>query len=249
MLSAYFDESGTHKQAPIIVIAGWIAGDKEWIKFSNKWQAVLTKYNLPYFHMSEWEGGHGLYKNMTEKEKRLLIDRLTTIIKKHASIGIFGAFHRSTYDEVLREIYGDDYKNKFVKPYGVCAMRCIETTRRWMTSKSLDGPLAYVFETGARYSGQFFEAFKAMQKIPRLKRMYPGGMSFYDKRDMLPLQAADILAYEMYRELINHTKNHLNPRRDVLLNLYSTIPIRGTFYDKNMLRTFIKYLVKDKQSV
>lgn len=246
MFSAYFDESGTDEKSPVIVVAGWLSNDKEWIKLSDKWQAVLTKYNLPYFRMSKWQASQGPYKNMTQKEKNQLIERLTTIIKRHVSIGVFGAFHRSTYDEVLHKMHGKDYKTKFVKPYGTCAMLCIETLRRWMKSKSLDGPLAYVFETGARYSGEFFETFKAAQKGSNFNQSYPGGISFYDKRVVLPLQAADILAYEMYRELKNSIENYPNPRREVLINIRNVVPIRGTFYDKDKLRKFIENLVIDR---
>lgn len=246
MFSAYFDESGTDEKSPVIVVAGWLANDKEWIKLSNKWQAVLAKYDLPYFRMSKWQARQGPYKTMTEKDWKQLIERLTAIIKKHTSIGIFGAFHRATYDEVLREIYGKNYKTKFVKPYGVCAMRCMDTLRRWMKSKSLDGPLAYVFEAGARYSGEFFESYKAAQKGSRFKQSYPGGISFYDKRVMLPLQAADILAYEMYRELKNSIEGYPNPRREVLEDLRSVVPLRGAFYDKVKLRKLIENLVKGR---
>lgn len=109
------------------------------------------------------------YKAMSNKEGIRLINSLIAMIRKHVDVGIFGAFHKPTYDVVLNEIYGKKHKTRFFKPYTLCSMFCLETLRRWANEESLREPISCVFETGARYSGEFFEAFKAAQKNPLFK--------------------------------------------------------------------------------
>jgi hypothetical protein len=65
-----------------------------------------------------------------------------------------------------------------------------------------EGWVRYTFESGARGAGEVLKNFQLNMRFPQQKEHYRLlGLSFEGKRDFLPLQAADILAYELYRHL------------------------------------------------
>jgi hypothetical protein len=42
-LQGYFDDSGSHDQDPIFMVAGFVSTDEKWSYFSDKWQNKLNE--------------------------------------------------------------------------------------------------------------------------------------------------------------------------------------------------------------
>jgi hypothetical protein len=57
MLAAYFDESGTQEASDVVVVAGWIATDVQWDRFTPRWTKILRAARLdpPVFHGTDYE--------------------------------------------------------------------------------------------------------------------------------------------------------------------------------------------------
>jgi hypothetical protein len=53
-LVIYADESGTHDGSTHSFVAGWIADESFWNGFVERWQSVLNKYKVECFHFTEW---------------------------------------------------------------------------------------------------------------------------------------------------------------------------------------------------
>src|SRR5665213_3558738 len=59
-LVAYIDESGRHdrtgqqKGSSHIVVAGIADHQEAWGYFTKKWSIILNRYNVCYFHFTEW---------------------------------------------------------------------------------------------------------------------------------------------------------------------------------------------------
>src|SRR6266542_5982437 len=51
MLWAYMDESGTDSLGRVSAVAGYIATEDDWVKFSRQWAALLQEYSVSEFHM------------------------------------------------------------------------------------------------------------------------------------------------------------------------------------------------------
>jgi len=49
-LYAYFDESGKHKEHPIVTIGGLLDGMVRWRAFTEKWVQLLRDHQVPDFH-------------------------------------------------------------------------------------------------------------------------------------------------------------------------------------------------------
>jgi hypothetical protein len=54
MIAAFFDESGSHKDAEILTIAGYVSTAERWCSLTDEWLHVLRGENLDEFHMKDY---------------------------------------------------------------------------------------------------------------------------------------------------------------------------------------------------
>ena len=192
-LKLYFDESGTHKSAAGIAIAGYVASTDSWLHFSEDWSVALKRFGVSCFHMTDWENRRGEFKGMKERERKRLYNKLVTIIHRYAEGGLAASFHVHDFQKADL-LLGS--------PYIFCSTLAIAAANQWAETVSFDDELEFVFEKGAETASYFKRAFEAAQKNKQFAaRFRLGSISYADRRRVVPLQAADILAYETYKKL------------------------------------------------
>ncbi len=231
--TAYFDESGTHASAPVVAVAGFISTVERWRNLEREWSTVLRMYKLEYFHMTDFENRWGPYRDWDKGKRETIIKRLLGIIKQYALSGFSAAVVRGDYER-LRE----EHPGRWVTPYGVCAAWCLRDVADWLESSNRDEYAGYVFERGFRGAGHMAEAFgRASDEVRRAYRF--DALSFADKRAVIPLQAADILAYEVCKQVLRRTGADGRPTRKSAVRLGSSIPLRGKYFTYETLRRFV----------
>ncbi len=52
---AYFDESGSHQGAPVFGLACFVARERQWADFRNRWRRLLDQQAVPEIHMADLE--------------------------------------------------------------------------------------------------------------------------------------------------------------------------------------------------
>lgn len=91
-LESYMDDAGSHNGAPVSVIAGYFGGHLRWEPFQNRWNNVLLKYGTKEFHAYKfWKRNDkrqriGEYKGWSDEKANAYIDELLTIIEKNTRI-------------------------------------------------------------------------------------------------------------------------------------------------------------------
>lgn len=198
MFTAYFDESGTHSNSPVTVVAGYIATNEQWSEFEREWKEVMQNAGIPFFHMSKFESRQGEYKNWNSDKRIRIQERLIGIIKRRVRIGFASAIRLSDYSEVMdgrdRILYGS--------PYAFCLISCMKLVAAWADKYEHQEPIVYVFESGAGCDGEIGAIFsRSFSKESVRSRYRVGDLAFGDKRGIVQLQAADILAYEIYKRV------------------------------------------------
>lgn len=192
----YVDESGTHAGSPMLTVAGYLFDREQARKFSRDWQKVLGKFRLPAAHMTDAVRGEqdykraGMSKGDCDKCNRLLIEN----IKRRAKFG-FGA---SVDPVAYARIVGAE--NNAPTAYTFALQSCFVMIRRWAHKASFTGEISYFFEAGHASQSEadryFRDALLASERA-KAKNHY-AGHAFLDKRKALPLQAADMLAWQYH---------------------------------------------------
>ena len=237
-LRGYFDESGTHTASETVVVAGFLASASDWVEFSGRWQMALNDFGIPFFHMADFANRVPPYDVWTEPVRKTRLARLLSIINKCAATSLATVVHRQEFEDIIpekaREICGD--------AYGLAAIVCWMEIREMIREMDVDAWGSYVFEGGARGAGTILKIFQHNVNDPVQKeRLRLLSLRFEPKREFLPLQAADILAYEVYKDAARQQGLVLRPRRFPLAEL-SLTPFKWQFVGKDNLETFAEVL-------
>jgi len=100
---AYVDDSGSHEDSPIFVLAGYLSTVRKWRTFTRRWQDALRRMGLQSFHMSQAEARRGKpYEDWTADQRQENILELGGLAKRFA-IGAFGVeTSRREFDAILK---------------------------------------------------------------------------------------------------------------------------------------------------
>ena len=207
MISAYFDDSGTHDKSEIVVVAGVFGTEARLRGLESAWKKELAspiqgrKPPLKRFHMTECHNSTGEYAGWSRAET----DFHCYLLRQHivdADVSGYGvACSRKDWDELvtgdLRDILGT--------PEGFCIRNCFVRTLYWSEKNYFDPVLHFVFDT--RPSAVRRDAstvYDAYSKITDSKKL--DGIVFENSFDAVLLQAADLFAWELYQ----HAKDVLS---------------------------------------
>jgi hypothetical protein len=198
-LHAYFDDSGTHAESEVVTVAGYISSAEQWKVFEQEWGSALNEWGLEFFHMSKFANKAPGYADWTDQDRRFRFARLVGVMNRHviASVGI--AIPKRAFDQIFPK-----KAKRFVGgAYGLAATACFLEVARVLEPDYPSARIAYVFEAGTRGSGEISKVFNwNFDDREQRSKMKLLSITFEGK-EFLPLQAADILAYELYR-LVPH---------------------------------------------
>lgn len=196
LFTAYFDESGTHTESEFVVVAGFISNEPGWDAFSVDWQVVLEACRLEYFHMSEFEHHLGPYGSWGDEEGMERLNRFLDIIHKHTFQSVGCVIPKESFDSILSPLA----KKMCGGAYGLAALSCYRKLCDVANDPKVDGAMRYVMESGSRGYSSLSEIWREGVKDPGWRKNNPiVAIESRNKKEVLPLQAADILAYELYK--------------------------------------------------
>ncbi|MDO8531788.1 MAG: DUF3800 domain-containing protein [Dehalococcoidia bacterium] len=198
VLSAYFDESGTHNDSKTVTVAGYLSTQSLWSAFDPEWRRILSCFGLTKFHMTDFVAKKDDFREGWEDEakRRALLGPLLSTINKHV-IGSVGV-------SMLRTDYDAAFDSKAAVrsggPYGLGATWVLLQLARIMGFTQMQGAIKYVFEDAPRRKAAVQKAYDRVKVNPGLlKALRVESLSFGLKAHYVPLQAADVLAYEVRR--------------------------------------------------
>lgn len=202
MFTAYCDDSGTHKGSRAAVVAGYIAQVVEWERLSKDWTKVLKDFRVRQIHRADLEAFHGEFKKekgWDATRRTELLQRLNPIIKDRTKVAMAAAVIKEDFEEVMPQ----ELKIKFGGVYGWCAHELIVHARLWADARNHRKPINWVFEAGTRGYGQVQEMFRSCYADKRFRESYRIGSCSFDSKRLVPLQVADLLAYEIFKQMEN----------------------------------------------
>ena len=209
MLQAYMDDSGTHDESAHCLVAGYWGGSREWKSFESEWKAVLASGGIREFKGNEFwprPGGNRIkpYVGWNNQRHAAFIDRLLTVIQKHKiypfGCGVVVSEFKKQPEHYRRVFAGYDHSHRVKEgalksvylPFQVAIFQAARYCHRGVR-------MNFVFDDDPRIvarASACFARLKDETREPDVDNL--GELTFADSRIAVPIQAADLLAYELY---------------------------------------------------
>lgn len=191
MLSAYLDESGTHKGSRICAMGCLVASPAQWERLSRAWLKVLDAVGVPDFHATDCANGAQAFKGWEPKDRDKLFIRLANLTVRMTAFRVWTAVVMEDYHRFF-----SDLKERF--PYSLCALGCAARLRHIAVRRGSGFVIPYVFDQGPK-GKRAFATFDRMSSKDKAHYFRMGALTKADRLQMVPLQVADLHAYEVYR--------------------------------------------------
>jgi hypothetical protein len=239
MLTAYFDDSGTSPNESIAVVAGYIATTDMWEVFDRRWSSLLSKYEVTQLHRADVESFQGEFGTWNPARRTEFVKKAHAIIRRCTYAGVGLALVKKDFEEVVPQ--SDPLQRYGI--FGWCAHGCLAGVYTWCKKYNWNEPIHYVFEAGTKGQEQFNRTLSTLYKNDKSREQNRiGGWSFQTKATM-PLQAADVLAYEYYKFIHNEiVDGRKRPIRLSARDLFRQHELDFfTHFDKNGFEIFLEH--------
>jgi hypothetical protein len=240
VFQCYFDDSGKESEPSnrFVVIAGYLAVDEVWARFQNVWGHLLVKYGLPDVHMK------AILK--IAKQRGWDIPKLNAVLQEfvlaiRAAPGLIGfgiavdAYEWRKQTPERKHLFGDAQE--------FCCSRIVRRIRDRLNSAGLSRDhMQMVFDQDFEYAKRRLALFEHLTKRAKDLRESLLILSFANARHYYPLQAADLLAWETRRHLVNMVGGTPDTARwnDLMLALPTNeFDYEGEFWDKALIEAEI----------
>ena len=237
-VTVYFDDSGTHPEANTAIAACYVSSMEKWNLFESEWKALANEEGFSAFHMSEFAAGKGEFSGWDDTKRKHVLGKLCALINIRVRTGFVVAVRKRDYDDLIqgsfREYCGEQHYT-FVLRH--CATGLREGRKKFEPSSTL----RYVFDQMGKGKGEIMRVMDEAKAISQSEALETGivtlkGYSFDDKADILPLQAADILAWTFFQYTQFLTvKRPLNWIAREALTTIQKAPIMNVVYTRESL--------------
>jgi hypothetical protein len=206
---------------------------------NREWEQLLKRENLPYFHMTEFAHSIGEFASWKgdESRRRDLIGRIIGIISRRVRIVVGVLIDRSAYKEACANspLFRGIYVNEYTTAGFMSLLKCAN----WADKYGVSGLMAFIFDNGNGKRPDFQRAFDICKNSPFGDPCHLGSITFADDQIVLPLQAADFIAYEVCK-VYTDLKQDKRRFRLSLKQLLDTVPTNCTIGTSEALQKLIK---------
>jgi hypothetical protein len=194
-LRAFIDDSGSGGDSRWFVLAGYLGAVESWGSFDRHWRTVLDgPPRLDYFKHSEVYRSETQWAGMSLAERDARVDALIEVIGKCALRSIYVQVKQQDYDEIIKPYTPPQWRN----PYYYLFIGFLSAAT--MTAKYLaDGDrIEFFFDSNREVEKAsrtlYGQAMNLRQLQGRIENIH-----YKDEKLFLPLQAADLLAWQVRR--------------------------------------------------
>lgn len=195
MIEAYFDESGSHAGSPVLCVAGLLLESEAAVRLSEEWAAMLQKYDLPFFHTVDCAHGRKPFDRLGSEGCIEVQSEAIHLVREYITCAFAATVEPEQFHRIIPQ------GSYIGTPYTMCVHNCVTGVGSWAQSVGYDGDIAYFFESGHESQGEANGVMNRIFSTPEIRKFHRySSHSFADKKKMLPLQAADLIAWHWYSE-------------------------------------------------
>jgi hypothetical protein len=195
VLEMYMDESGTHDGSPTIVVAGYLGRPEAWRDWTEKWTAALGSTKV--YHAVDAQNLTGEFEGWTSAEVGELVKKLLPITAGAEIAATAVAMDLRVFETAMKG--RDDLKKLFGTPYIACLQWAMQAILNMAANVRNSEAIAFIHENN-NFHTQAYECFSWIKENTN-RGDNVISLTFGGKKEYVPLQAADILAYESNKRL------------------------------------------------
>jgi hypothetical protein len=199
MFKAYFDDSYGDEESKTLLLAGCVQKYSAWANFSLGWEAGLAACpSIRYFHMREARKLEGEFAGWKATDRDEKIRRLAEIAASYKPWTIIAWISRAQHAAILKPISPFMLRQPYLALFYTVILKLAE----WHHEDGVTLPVDYVFDEQGVIGVEaaiWYEHIKAWQK-PEIAELMGSTPKFENDKLVLPLQAADMLAWHLRRE-------------------------------------------------
>lgn len=203
VIKGYVDDS--HPNDLVWAIGGYVANHYSWADFERRWQEMLDRHGVPYFHMRELANPNGVYAKWHpperfEPERKQFFRDITNVI---CDLHLRGFWSLARIKDVER--FNNEAGLK-LEPYSLAAYGCMLSLAREFQKELFE----LIFDHVEKVTSKLCIATEYLESDPYYKDgigvvtalPLPKELTF---RDVIPLQAADFFIWEIQK---HHLKSN-----------------------------------------
>jgi hypothetical protein len=197
VLTAYFDESGTHGGATASAMAGFVGDARKWRKFEKRVGKLFTRFHVDVFHAIDVRRTDKAFKGWTVDRKIDFLDEFQHIINETLESGVCAVIRDEDYKYYcdLSWPKGTRRDSKYALLFRACLAQQIDYIMQVPLGK--EPRLHIVLEDGHRNAEDVVRIYNwAQGRIGQSRAL--AGLTFTNKKTCLPLAAADLFAYSAW---------------------------------------------------
>jgi len=208
-IKAFFDESHDSKRERLIVFASYYAAEQVWADFEQAWCKLLSRHGLTDFHANECEHSRGQFKGWSRSDRDEVQREAIELICSAKVHGVACGLQLTTYNACLAEFKARRRIPRYRKvsgslgdPFYLAFQFAIERMAVEINDSGIpeEEKVSLVFDQQFDYSACAAEIHCSLRESSKLEFVHRlGRISFDSRRDYVELQAADVLAYELFR--------------------------------------------------
>lgn len=225
VLRGFVDDSRTSDgpgKPNAFVLGGFLATADDWIQFSDEWEDTCNRDpQTPDWHMVEAFRIKGRYHWKDADQRDTRIRELVSVITKHAKYRVDAVVSAGNYDLIVR----GKLPREIDDPYFLCYYTVVLGIADYLDKANIEGKVDWVFDEQGPLGVECVRWFEwVRQNVPEnVRRRLGSSPIFQHDRDVLPLKAADVYAWQLRRYLAIEQPQGI-PFNDNLNNL---LAIRG----------------------
>jgi hypothetical protein len=212
MVRAFFDDSGIG-QSPVYCLAGLVSNAAVWAEFSNEWSTTLkSPPSLNYWKTTHAISFRGQFTRWDREDRDQKLREFIEIISKYPVVPF--AFTVNHGDWI--DVFGGHER---LTPYAYMLMTVYRSLGEILAENGLSNePVDFIFDNQPERISEITRNWSSF--VDSAPSHYGGTLKnfpiFENEKKVLPLQAADLVAWYVRKQEIHHYQG--TPFRDNLFD-------------------------------
>ena len=257
VLNAFVDDSGSDLQGPAYLLTGYSSDVESWVGFSREWKdALVAPPSISYFKMREAESGKGQFEGWENSVISAKIHTLIPIINRYTKYRIECIFWQDHYDvamtwflsQIRKQLAPLDFakvQRTFEDPYFLAFCLIMTDYSQRLEMEGSDEIIDFIFDTQGAIGKNAVKWWRRLNEIfPTIyyQKHLPNEPIHRDDKIFLPLQAADLLAWQTRRRLEDFNIHKIEAKRPEY-EMLEAVQLYPNRWNETRLRDFFGKLL------